>query len=218
MQTQAGKPDELETRLIPDARDGQRAGRSGIGGAGARGGATEVLISEETIAARVAELGREISRDYFGRNPILIGILKGSVVFLSDLVRALSCEVEVDFISISSYGESTVSSGTVRLLKDLDLDVTDRDVLVVEDIVDSGLSLDYIRRIVAARGPRSLSIAALLDKRDRRTLGVYIDYVGFPCPDAFVVGYGLDYRELYRGLPYIAALTEADLKDSAPAA
>jgi hypoxanthine phosphoribosyltransferase len=159
-------------------------------------------------------MGLEISRDYLGRVPILVGILKGSVVFLSDLVRHLCCDIEVDFISISSYGDGTTSSGTVRLLKDLDLDVSDRDVLVVEDIVDSGLSLQYIRKNLAARNPRSLSFAALLDKRERRgATGIFIDYVGFPVPDAFVVGYGLDYRERYRGLPYVATMGEVDLKE-----
>ncbi len=171
---------------------------------------TQVLITQEAIARRVSEMGEEISRDYLGRAPILIGILKGAVVFLSDLVRAITCDVEIDFISISSYGDGTASTGTVRLLKDLDLDVTDRDVLVVEDIVDSGLTLDYIRRILSVRSPRSLSIAALLDKRDRRTLGIYLDYVGFHCPDAYVVGYGLDLNEQYRGLPYVACLNEAE--------
>jgi hypoxanthine phosphoribosyltransferase len=159
-------------------------------------------------------MGQEISRDYLGRVPILVGILKGSVVFLADLVRHLTCDVKIDFISISSYGEGTTSSGTVRLLKDLDLDVGDRDVLVVEDIVDSGLSLAYIRKNLAARNPRSLSFAALLDKRDRRATGIYIDYIGFPVPDAFVVGYGLDYRERYRGLPYVAAMGDTDLEGS----
>jgi hypoxanthine phosphoribosyltransferase len=173
---------------------------------------TEVLIPREAIARRVSELGAEISLDYAGRVPVLVGILKGSVVFLSDLVRHLACEVEVDFISISSYGQSTTSSGTVRLLKDLDLDVEGRDVLVVEDIVDSGLSLAYIRKNLEARGPRSLRMAALLDKRERRTTGVRIDYIGFQVPDAFVVGYGLDYRELYRGLPHVAVLTAEDLE------
>jgi hypoxanthine phosphoribosyltransferase len=159
----------------------------------------------------VAELGQEISRDFSGRVPILVGILKGSVVFLSDLVRHLDIQVEVDFISISSYGDGTASSGTVRLLKDLDLDVGGREVLVVEDIVDSGLSLAYIRKNLAARNPRSISIVALLDKRERRTREVQVDYVGFRVPDAFVVGYGLDYREHYRGLPHVVVLDEQEI-------
>lgn len=159
------------------------------------------------------ELGEEISRDYLGRSPVLVGILKGSFVFLADLVRQVTCDVEIDFISISSYGSGTTSSGTVRLLKDLDLDVTDRDVLVVEDIVDSGLSLAYLRRALAARNPRSLSFVALLDKRGRRTHGVPLDYVGFEVPDRFVVGYGLDYNEGERGRPYVAVMSEEDLGD-----
>lgn len=146
---------------------------------------------------------------------MVIGILKGAVVFLSDLVRALSIDVEVDFMAVSSYGRGTTSSGTVRLLKDLDLDISGRDVLVVEDIVDSGLSLDYIRRNLEARHPRSLVLVALLDKRDRRQTGVNVGYIGFPVPDAFVVGYGLDFRELYRGLPEVATLTEEEIGGSA---
>jgi hypoxanthine phosphoribosyltransferase len=170
------------------------------------------LIPREAIARRVVELGEEISRDYAGRVPVLIGILKGATVFLADLIRALSIDVEVDFMAISSYGRGTVSSGTVRLLKDLDLDISGRDVLVVEDIVDSGLSLDYIRRNLETRHPRSLSLVALLDKRERRQTGVDVGYVGFPVPDAFVVGYGLDYRELYRGLPEVAVLSPGEIE------
>ena len=151
-------------------------------------------------------MGAEISRDYAGKVPVLVGILKGSVIFLSDLARALTVDVEIDFISISSYGRGTVSSGSVRLLKDLDLDVSGRDVLVVEDIVDSGLSLDYIRRNLLSRGPASLAIAALLDKRERRALQVDVRYVGFTVPDEFVIGYGLDYDEKLRNLPFIGVM------------
>jgi hypoxanthine phosphoribosyltransferase len=164
------------------------------------------LISRERIERRVRELGQEISRDYRGRVPVLVGILKGSVIFLSDLVRALDLEVEVDFISVSSYGQGTISSGTVRLLKDLDLDVSGRDVLLVEDIVDSGLSLEYICNNLRSRRPASLEIAALLDKRERRTRPVEVRYIGFTVPDRFVVGYGLDYREKYRNLRDIGTL------------
>jgi hypoxanthine phosphoribosyltransferase len=160
----------------------------------------------------VRELGGEISGDYAGRVPVVIGILKGAVVFLADLVRALSIDVEVDFMAISSYGRGTVSSGTVRLLKDLDIDISGRDVLVVEDIVDSGLSLDYIRRNLETRHPRSLSLVALLDKRERRQAGVDVGYIGFPVPDSFVVGYGLDFRELYRGLPEVAVLNSGEIE------
>lgn len=175
--------------------------------------ATQALITREQIGRRVVELGAEISRDYRGRTPILIGILKGSVVFLADLVRALSIEVEVDFISISSYGQGTVSSGSVRLLKDLDLDVSGRHVLVVEDIVDSGLSLEYIRQNLLARRPSSLEIVALLDKRERRTRPVDVRYVGFTVPDEFVVGYGLDYMERYRGVPEVGVLDPEEVEE-----
>lgn len=137
--------------------------------------------------------------------------MKGSILFLSDLVRNLTIEVEIDFISISSYQNRTTTSGSVRLLRDLDRDVHGRDVLIVEDIVDSGLSLDYIRKMLLARSPRSLAIAALLDKRVERRAEVPVDYVGFPIPDRFVVGYGLDHGERYRGLPYVAVLEAADL-------
>ncbi len=160
----------------------------------------------------MGELGEEISCDYAGRVPVVIGILKGAAVFLADLVRALTIDVEVDFMAISSYGRGTVSSGTVRLLKDLDLDISGRDVLVVEDIVDSGLSLDYIRRNLETRHPRSLSLVALLDKREHRQTGVDVGYIGFPVPDAFVVGYGLDFRELYRGLPEVAVLSPEEIE------
>lgn len=172
---------------------------------------TEILLEDQALDRRVAELGLEISRDYRGRAPILVGILKGAVLFLADLARRINLPVEVDFISISSYGDGTSSTGTVRLIKDLDLDVSGRDVLVVEDIVDSGLSLAYIRKNLAARNPRSIAIAALLDKRERRTADVVVEYVGFRVPDAFVVGYGLDYQELFRGLPHVAVLDEKDL-------
>jgi hypoxanthine phosphoribosyltransferase len=160
-------------------------------------------------------MGAEISQDYAGRRPLLIGLLKGSVLFLSDLVRTLEVDIEIDFISISSYQNRSTSSGSVRLLRDLDTDIYDRDVLVVEDIIDSGLSLSYIQKMLQARGPKSLAIAAFLDKRARRTNEVYVDYVGIRIPDRFVVGYGLDYQERYRGLPYVAALDTADLAGEA---
>jgi hypoxanthine phosphoribosyltransferase len=146
--------------------------------------------------------------------PILVGILKGSSIFLADLIRQLPIDLEVDFISISSYGDGTVSSGSVRLEKDLDRDICGRHVIVVEDIVDSGLSLSYIRKNLAARNPKSLCIVALLDKRERRATGIYVDYVGFRVPDVFVVGYGLDYKEKYRGLPRIVALNEEEIRNT----
>ncbi len=175
---------------------------------------TEVLLSEDALARRVAELGEELSRDYMGRVPIMVGILKGSTLFLADLIRRMSIDVEVDFIAVSSYGDRVVSSGSVKLLKDLDRDVFERDVLLIEDIVDSGLSLAYIKKSLAARNPRSVSVVALLDKRSRRTEGVYVDYIGFDIPDKFVVGYGLDYNEKYRGLPYVAVLSPAEVAEA----
>ena len=173
----------------------------------------EILIDEATLAKRVAELGEELSRDYLGRTPILVGILKGSAIFLSDLIRKISIDCEIDFISISSYGNRTKSSGSVQLLKDLDRDIYDRDVIVVEDIVDSGNSLSYIKKSLLARGPHSFSIVALLDKKERRETPVYVDYIGFEIEDRFVVGYGLDCAERYRGLPHIAVLDDEDLAD-----
>lgn len=158
-------------------------------------------------------LAAAISRDYAGRRPLLVGLLKGSVVFLADLVRQLTIDVEIDFISISSYQNRSTSSGSVRLLRDLDSDLFGRDVIVVEDIVDSGLSLSYIRNMLDARKPRSLAIVALLDKRERRTCPVDVEYIGIPIEDRFVVGYGLDYRERFRGLPYVAALAPEEIDD-----
>jgi hypoxanthine phosphoribosyltransferase len=164
----------------------------------------------------VAELGNELSRDYLGKAPILVGILKGSALFLSDLIRRMNIDCEIDFISISSYGNRTRSSGSVQLLKDLDRDIYERDVIVVEDIVDSGNSLSYIRKSLLARSPRSFAIVALLDKKERRETPVYVDYVGFEIEDRFVVGYGLDYAERYRGLPHIAVLDDDDLREGEP--
>ena len=161
-------------------------------------------------------MGDALSRDYLGKSPILVGILKGSAIFLSDLIRRMSIDCEIDFISISSYGNRTRSSGSVQLLKDLDRDIFERDVIVVEDIVDSGNSLSYIRRSLLARSPSSFAIVALLDKKERRETPVYVDYVGFEIADRFVVGYGLDYAERYRGLPYIAVLDDADLSEGGP--
>jgi hypoxanthine phosphoribosyltransferase len=172
----------------------------------------KTLLTAEQIATRVGELADEITQAYRGRVPVLVGVLKGSVYFLADLVRRLRCDHEVDFISVSSYGDSTETSGVVRLLKDLDLDVTGRDVLLVEDIVDTGMSLDYIRRNLLSREPRSFAICALLDKPARRVVEVAVDYVGFTIPNAFVVGYGLDYAERFRHLPYVAVTEPGDLE------
>lgn len=167
-----------------------------------------ILIDESQVQAKVAELARSISRDYMGKTPVLVGILKGSSFFLSDLMRQLDLDQEVDFISISSYASGVTSSGTVRMLKDLDHDISGRDVLIVEDIIDSGLSLSYLRKNLLSRNPRSLAIVTLLDKRVERERQVYVDYVGFEIEDEFVIGYGLDYAERFRELPFIGVLDE----------
>jgi len=166
----------------------------------------EILIDEETLAARVAELGAEVSADYEGRDLLLIGVLKGAVFFMADLMRHLTVACEVDFMAISSYGAATDSSGVVRILKDLELNIAGRDVLVVEDIIDSGLTLSYLRRTLGARKPASLEICALLTKPERREVEVPVRYVGFEIPNRFVIGYGLDFAERYRNLPYIGVL------------
>ena len=166
----------------------------------------EILITEESIRKRVAELGKEISRDYEGKVPILVNILKGGIIFLSDLVRELDVLHEIDFMSVSSYGSQTESTGVVRILADLSINIEARDVIIVEDVVDSGLTLDYIRNILEARHPKSLRICTLLDKRAGRSVEVPLDYVGFEIADEFVIGYGLDYVQKYRNLPYIAVL------------
>ena len=165
-----------------------------------------ILISAEDLSARVGELGRQIRDDYAGRAPILVGVLKGAVVFLADLMRAIAAPCECDFIAVSSYGASTRSSGIVRLTKDLSASIEGRDVLIVEDIVDTGRTLTYLLRNLETRQPRSLRVCALLDKEARREVPVSLDYVGFTIPDEFVVGYGLDYAGLYRNLPYLAVL------------
>ncbi|MHB0912845.1 MAG: hypoxanthine phosphoribosyltransferase [Armatimonadota bacterium] len=166
----------------------------------------EVFLGEEQIAARVRELGAEISDDYKGRNLVIVGILKGSFVFLADLVRSISLPLTLDFITLSSYGGSTESSGTVRLAKDLDESVAGRDVLIVEDIVDTGwtLRMSRLKEVLLERGAASVRVCTLLDKPERRKVDVDLDYVGFVIPDEFVVGYGLDFDGLYRNLPDIS--------------
>ena len=166
----------------------------------------EILVEEESLRARVAELGEEISADYAGRDLLLIGVLKGAVFFMADLMRHLTIACEVDFMAISSYGDSTDSSGVVRILKDLDINIEGRDVLVVEDIIDSGLTLSYLMRTLEARQPASLEICALLTKPSRREIEVPVRYTGFEIPNEFVIGYGLDYAERYRNLPYVGVL------------
>jgi len=163
----------------------------------------EVLVSAEDLQARVRELGAEISRDYAGRRLLLVGVLKGAVFFLSDLMRYIDVPVEVDFMAVASYGSATDSSGVVRILKDLD---TASDVLIVEDIVDSGLTLQYLIRNLGSRNPRSLEVCALLTKPARRKVKLPTRYVGFEIDDTFVVGYGLDHAERYRNLPFVATL------------
>ena len=169
-------------------------------------GLGEVLVSAEDLQRRVVELGEEISRDYAGRSLLLVGVLKGAVFFLSDLMRYIDIPVEVDFMAVASYGSATDSSGVVRILKDLDAAIEGRDVLIVEDIVDSGLTLQYLLRNLGSRNPRTLEVCALLTKPERRKVDLPTRYVGFEIPDRFVVGYGLDYAERYRNLPFVAAL------------
>jgi hypoxanthine phosphoribosyltransferase len=166
----------------------------------------EILIAPERLQARIAELGAEISRDYIGKDLLLLAVLKGSVVFMSDLMRHITVPHAIDFMATSSYGTGMESSGVVRILKDLDSTIEGRNVLIVEDIIDTGRTLDYLMRILQARAPRSLRICALLDKVSRREVPVQVDYTGFEIPDKFVFGYGLDYAELYRNLPYVAVL------------
>ena len=167
---------------------------------------TDVLIDQDALQRRIAELGEEISADYTGRDLLLVGVLKGAVFFMADLMRGLSIPCEIDFMAISSYGDSTDSSGVVRILKDLDINIEGRDVLVVEDIIDSGLTLSYLMRNLEAREPASLEICALLTKPDRREIEVPVKYVGFEIPNRFVIGYGLDFAERYRNLPYVGVL------------
>jgi hypoxanthine phosphoribosyltransferase len=166
----------------------------------------EILVQPDELARRVRELGAEISADYEGREPLLIGVLKGAVFFLSDLMRSLEVPCEVDFMAVASYGSATESSGVVRILKDLDAAIEGRHVLIVEDIVDSGLTLQYLLRNLIGRGPASLEVCALLTKPERRQVDLQPKYVGFEIPDRFVVGYGLDHAERYRNLPYVAVL------------
>jgi hypoxanthine phosphoribosyltransferase len=166
----------------------------------------EVLIEEEPLRARIAELGTEISEEYAGRDLLLVGVLKGAVFFMADLMRELTVPCEIDFMAISSYGAATDSSGVVRILKDLDANIAGRDVLVVEDIIDSGLTLSYLMRSLSARKPASLEICALLTKPARREIDVPVKFVGFEIPNKFVIGYGLDFAERYRNLPYVAVL------------
>ncbi|MFS8500474.1 MAG: hypoxanthine phosphoribosyltransferase [Caldicoprobacter sp.] len=165
-----------------------------------------ILIDEQTLMRRIAEMGEQITRDYQGKDLVLVGILKGSVLFLADLVKHIKLPLVIDFMAVSSYGSSTRSSGVVRILKDLDEEIEGKDVLIVEDIIDTGLTLNYLTELLLSRNPKSLKICCCLDKPSRRKVPVKVDYVGFSIPDEFVVGYGLDYAERYRNLPYICVL------------
>lgn len=166
----------------------------------------KVLITEEELKNKVQELGAAISRDYEGKNLLMVSVLKGSVIFMADLMRAITIPAQIDFMSVSSYGAGVKSSGVVKILKDLDALLEGKDLLLVEDILDSGLTLYYLREILTKRNPASIKIATLLDKPEGRKTDIHPDYVGFTVPDAFVVGYGLDYNEIYRNLPYVGVL------------
>ena len=165
-----------------------------------------VLYSPETLAEKVRQMGQRISQDYTGKNPLLVSVLKGSVVFMSDLMRAIEIPCQIDFMMVSSYGAGVKTSGVVKIMKDLDVPLEGRDLIIVEDILDSGKTLHYLKGMLCERHPNSIRIAALLDKPDRREAPVKADYVGFVVPDQFIVGYGLDYAEKYRNLPYIGIL------------
>ena len=165
-----------------------------------------VLVTEEELKAKVADLGAQISRDYAGKNLLLVSILKGAVVFMADLMRAISVPCRVDFMSVSSYGSGVKTSGVVKIVKDLDIPLAGYDLLVVEDILDSGMTLSYILELLQSRGPRSIRLCTLFDKPERRTVDITADYVGTTVPDAFIVGYGLDYDEKYRNLPFVGIL------------
>ena len=169
-------------------------------------GVDEVLIDDDGLQRRIAELGEEISADYAGRDLLLVGVLKGAVFFMADLMRRLTVPCEIDFMAISSYGASTDSSGVVRILKDLDINIEGRHVLIVEDIIDSGLTLSYLVRTLEAREPASLEVCTLLTKPERREIDVAVRYVGFEIPNKFVIGYGLDFAERYRNLSYVGVL------------
>lgn len=171
----------------------------------------KVLISKEQIRGRVVELGAQITRDYAGKAPLLVGVLKGAVMFMSDLARAIDLAVELDFMAVASYGAATKTSGIVRIVKDLDIDLGGRDVIIVEDIVDSGLTLSYLRKGLLARHPASLEICALLVKKEQQRAQINVSYIGFEIPSEFVVGYGLDVAERCRNLPDIWVVGDKDL-------
>ena len=172
-----------------------------------------VLFSEEQIRSRVNEIGLELTMRFTGKNPIVVCVLKGASFFYVDLCRQMKCNVFMDFIAVSSYGESSKSSGVVRIIKDLGKNITDRDLILVEDIIDSGLTLKYLTELFEARKPASITTVCLLDKYERRQCDMHVDYCGFKIPDCFVVGYGLDYSDYYRNLPYIGVLDSKVYED-----
>lgn len=167
-----------------------------------------ILVTEEDIEKRVKELGKQIAEDYKGKDLILVGILKGAVIFMSDLARNINMQIGLDFMAVSSYGRSSTSTGEVRIIKDLDFSVENKDILIIEDIIDTGYTLAYLTDNLRKRGASSVKVCTLLDKPERRKVNVPVDYLGFAIPDEFVVGYGLDYAEIGRNLPYVAALKE----------
>ena len=179
-------------------------------------GVGEILIEADALRARIAELGEEISSYYEGRDLLLIGVLKGAVLFMADLIRHIAIHCEIDFMAVSSYGSGTETSGIVRILKDLDQSIEGRDVLIVEDIIDSGLTLSWLLKNLSTRQPASLEVMALLRKRGATKVEVPVRYVGFEIPNEFVVGYGLDYRQRYRNLPFLAVLRQERLPQAAP--
>ena len=165
-----------------------------------------IFFSAEQLQVRVCELGAELTHDFYDKNPLIIGVLKGSFVFMADLMRSIKTYCDIDFMSVSSYGNGTTTTGAVKITKDLSYDVQGRNIILIEDILDSGITLSYLKNYIIAREPESISICALLDKPARRRSQIAPDYVGFICPDEFIVGYGLDYAERYRNLPYIGVL------------
>lgn len=166
----------------------------------------EILIDEEALRKRVVELGKELTRDYKDKDLIVVGVLKGAVVFMTDLIREINLPVTLDFMSVSSYGNSTESSGVVRILKDLDNSIEGKDILIIEDIIDTGLTLKHLIQNLKNKGAKSIEICTLLDKPERRKAEIDVKYIGFKVPDVFIVGYGIDYAEKYRNLPYIGCL------------
>lgn len=175
----------------------------------------KVLLSEEQISEMISRLGRQISEDYKGKNLLLVSVLKGSIVFMADLMRAIDLECKIDFMAVSSYGSGTESSGSVKIIKDLDIDLAGYDLLIVEDILDSGNTLSHLKKILLDRNPKSIKICTFLDKPSRRTADIFADYVGCEIPDDFVVGYGLDYNEKYRNLPCLGVLKRCIYEDQA---